>query len=203
MNREAWWVSPQGHKVLDMIEHAHPLLHHTHTHTHTKCHTVCLLYTYICISIYMIRLIDSVHYLYIYIENSIDDSDVFAYSDGQNLKNSPYLLFSLLRSQFIKMLSLQHSDIICYIEIRIANKKSNRYWCMLKSLSCVRLFVTPWSTQPASLLCPWDSQARILDWLAMTSSRRSSRPRDRTHIFSISYIDRQVLYYQCHLAESR
>ena len=112
-----------------MIKHAHTLLYHTHTHT--KCHTVCLLYMYICISVYIIRLLDSMHYLYICIENSIDDSHVFAYSVGQKLKNTPYLLFSLLRAESIKMLSLQHSGIICYIEIRIANKKSNRYLCML------------------------------------------------------------------------
>ena len=36
------------------------------------------------------------------------------------------------------------------------------------------------SMQPARLLCPWDSQARTLEWVAMPSSRGSSRPRDQT-----------------------
>ena len=41
-----------------------------------------------------------------------------------------------------------------------------------------------WPTRP---LCPWILQARILEWVAMPSSRRSSQPRDQTHI---SYISR-------------
>ena len=36
------------------------------------------------------------------------------------------------------------------------------------------------------------SQARILEWVAMPSSRGSSRPRDRTHV---SDIGRQTLYH--------
>ena len=38
-------------------------------------------------------------------------------------------------------------------------------------------------------------QARILEWVAMCSSRISSPPRDQTHISYISYIGRQVLYH--------
>ena len=37
-------------------------------------------------------------------------------------------------------------------------------------------------------------QARILEWVAKPSSRRSSRPRDQTHISYISCIGRRVLY---------
>ena len=37
-------------------------------------------------------------------------------------------------------------------------------------------------------------QARILEWVAMPSSRGSSQPRDQTHVSYISYIGRQVLY---------
>ena len=39
------------------------------------------------------------------------------------------------------------------------------------------------------------SQTRILEWVAMLSSRGSSRPRDRTHVFCISCIGRHILYY--------
>ena len=42
-------------------------------------------------------------------------------------------------------------------------------------------------------------QARILEWVAMPFSRRSSWPRDRTCISYISYIGRQVLYHKHHL----
>ena len=38
-------------------------------------------------------------------------------------------------------------------------------------------------------------QARILEWVAMPSSRGSSRPRDQTHISHISCTGKQVLYH--------
>ena len=44
-------------------------------------------------------------------------------------------------------------------------------------------------------------QARILEWVAMPSSRGSSLPRDRTHISYVSYIARRLLYCYCHLGD--
>ena len=41
-------------------------------------------------------------------------------------------------------------------------------------------------------------QVRILESVAMTSSRRSSQPRDQTHISYVSCIERWVLYDWCH-----
>ena len=38
-------------------------------------------------------------------------------------------------------------------------------------------------------------QARILEWVAVSSSRGSSWPRDRTHVCFISYTGRWVLYH--------
>ena len=38
-------------------------------------------------------------------------------------------------------------------------------------------------------------QARILDWFAISYSRVSSQPRDRTHVSCISCIGRRVLYH--------
>ena len=38
-------------------------------------------------------------------------------------------------------------------------------------------------------------QARVLQWVAMLSSRGSSRPRDWTHVSYVSCIGRQVLYH--------
>ena len=38
-------------------------------------------------------------------------------------------------------------------------------------------------------------QARILEWVAIPSSRRSSQPRDQTRLSYISCIDRLVLYH--------
>ena len=42
-------------------------------------------------------------------------------------------------------------------------------------------------------------QVRILEWVAMPSSRGSSQPRDRTHVSYVSSIGRWVLYPECHL----
>ena len=58
----------------------------------------------------------------------------------------------------------------------------------------VQLCVTPWTganQAPLSVL-----QARILEWIAISSSRGSSQPRDQTPISFISCIGRWILY-QC------
>ena len=66
--------------------------------------------------------------------------------------------------------------------------------CMLSLQSCPTL--QPYGLWPARLLCPWDIQARILKWVAISSSRGSSQPRDQTyHASYISSIGRQVLYH--------
>ena len=53
------------------------------------------------------------------------------------------------------------------------------------SLGYVQLFVTPWTVALQALLSMGILQARILEWLAMTSSRRSSQPKDRTQVSRI------------------
>ena len=58
-------------------------------------------------------------------------------------------------------------------------------------LSRVWLFVTVW-TIPVRFLCPWTSP-RILEGVAISSSRGSSRPRDWTLISFVSCIGRQIL----------
>ena len=44
-------------------------------------------------------------------------------------------------------------------------------------------------------------QARILEWVAMPSSRKPSWPRDGTHVSYVSYIGKWVLYCWHHLGE--
>ena len=66
-------------------------------------------------------------------------------------------------------------------------------WCaVLSCLSHVRLFEIPWTVAHQAPLSMWILQARILEWVAISSSRGSSQPRDRTRI---SYIGKQVLYH--------
>ena len=66
---------------------------------------------------------------------------------------------------------------------------------VLSHFSCVRLFGTLWTVAQSSSVCGI-LQARILEWVAMPSSRGSSLPGDRT---CISCTGRQILYHQHHL----
>ena len=64
---------------------------------------------------------------------------------------------------------------------------------------CVHSGVTD-PLRPHGLYSPGSSvlgilQARILEWVATSSSRGSSRPRDRTRVTCISRIGRCVLYH--------
>ena len=56
-----------------------------------------------------------------------------------------------------------------------------------KSLSRVRLFVTPWTVGYQTLQATVRGvfQARILAWVAISFSRVSSQPRDRTRVSHI------------------
>ena len=60
--------------------------------------------------------------------------------------------------------------------------------CVLSHFSSVRLFGTP----PTGA-----RQARILEWVAVPSSRGSSQAKDRTCISCVSWIGRKVRYHQC------
>ena len=84
-------------------------------------------------------------------------------------------------------------------------RKTNRAWLLLCLLACVHLFFCFHSAaKPCLTLCdPVDcsppgssvhgiSQAGILVWVAITSCRISSQPRDQTHI---SCICSHILYH--------
>ena len=50
--------------------------------------------------------------------------------------------------------------------------------CPAQSLSCVQLFVIPWTVAHQAPLSMGFSQERILKWVVISSSRGSSQPRD-------------------------
>ena len=52
--------------------------------------------------------------------------------------------------------------------------------CGLSRFSCVQLFETPWTVACQTPLSMEILQARIVEWIAMPSSRGSSQPRDGT-----------------------
>ena len=64
---------------------------------------------------------------------------------------------------------------------------------LLLSLSCVRLFRDSMDCSPSGSSAYGISQARILEWLAISSSKGSSQSRDQTHISYSSCFGRQIL----------
>ena len=65
----------------------------------------------------------------------------------------------------------------------------NQRWCKScarSATSAISDSLWPHGLQPARLLCPCILQARILEWVAISSSRGSFRPRDRTGISCIA-----------------
>ena len=63
------------------------------------------------------------------------------------------------------------------------NQKSS---CVLSRFSHVRFFVTPWTAAHQAPLSMVFSRPRILEWIAMPSSRRSSQSRDRSQVSQIA-----------------
>ena len=53
-------------------------------------------------------------------------------------------------------------------------------------LSTVRLFVTPWTVACKAPLSMESLQARILEWVAISSSRGSSQSKDRTQVSHVA-----------------
>ena len=62
-------------------------------------------------------------------------------------------------------------------------------------LSCFSQLCKPMYCSPPGASVHQILQARILEWVAMPSSRGSSQLRDQTHVSYISWIGRQVLYH--------
>ena len=60
--------------------------------------------------------------------------------------------------------------------------------------SCLTLWDPMDCSLPGSSVCGI-LQTRILEWVAMPSSRGSSQPKDRTQVSYVSCIGKQVLYH--------
>ena len=61
----------------------------------------------------------------------------------------------------------------------------------------------PWTAAPSGSAVHGISQARILEWAAMSFSRGSSRPRDGAHASCVSCIGRQILSPLYHLGSPK
>ena len=73
---------------------------------------------------------------------------------------------------------------------------SGEIFCMCAQ-SCPTLTTTwtPWTVTPPGSSVHGISQARILEWVAISFSRGSSEPRDPTHVPGNSYTGKQILYH--------
>ena len=99
------------------------------------------------------------------------------------------LLSCLPASSFVPLDPLSFTPISC----RHLNK-SHLLLLLLHAQSC-QLFETPWTVAHQAPQTMGILQARILEWVAISFSRGSSQPRDRTHISYISWIGKQILYH--------
>ena len=80
------------------------------------------------------------------------------------------------------------------------------YYCSAKGLTynvlvLTQLYLTlcdPMDCSPPDSSVHRIFQARILEWVAISYSRGSSQPRDRTHVFCVFCISRRILSL-CHL----
>ena len=120
--------------------------------------------------------------------------------------------FLLLLLGKLKPVSPTWDIFVKYIFVPELMKEEKKYIvspnCSPQMLLCVYFFcLHAKSLQSCPILCnhvdcspPGFSvhgilQARILEWVAMPSSRGSSQPRDRTYVSYMSCIGRQVLYH--------
>ena len=82
----------------------------------------------------------------------------------------------------------------CRVFLILCKTASNTFVCMLCAQSC------PTLCNPLDCSLPGPSihgisQARILEWVAISYPKGSSQPRDQTSIACISCIGRRILYH--------
>ena len=73
-----------------------------------------------------------------------------------------------------------------YISLHHLKSEDDDVLCCALSLSHVWLFATPWTVAYWASLSMGILQARILEWVAMPSSKGSSQPRNRTWVSCIA-----------------
>ena len=71
--------------------------------------------------------------------------------------------------------------------------------CASVSLQLYPMLCDPIGCSPQGSSVHGILQARVLWWVAIPSSKGSSRPRDRMHVSHIFGIARQILYDECQL----
>ena len=93
------------------------------------------------------------------------------------------LLRHLLNYAFNNNINVPNAEVLLNNEIDWLKRirvSCSVYGCCLIAKLCPTLG-TPWTVQPSRLFCPWDFSPRILEWVAVSSSRGSSQPRHFSH----------------------
>ena len=120
------------------------------------------------------------------------------------LWNFPYFIaLGSLFSQSYRFHSLQTNSVTESVT-SWSPLKTNKEARLVERSVCVHaqlcpILCDPMDCSPSSSSVHGILQARLLEWVAIPSSRGSSRPRDRTHISCVSCTGRWVLYHWCHL----
>ena len=99
---------------------------------------------------------------------------------------------------FRSLQSIEYSSL-CYIVCSHQLSILYMHACMLSDYTSVQLFVTLWTGAHKAPLSIGFSRQEHSKWVATSSFRGSSLPRDQTCISYVSCIGRQVLCQQHHL----
>ena len=100
-----------------------------------------------------------------------------------NILNKEYRIYPLFPIQTLLQANLiLLKGVLCRIILTNKYRRNRVLMCSVMS-SHVQLFATLWGT---ACQCPLDFSARILEWVAISSSRGSSWPRDQTRIEGVT-----------------
>ena len=103
-------------------------------------------------------------------------------NESGDLKNL-YRYSNTLQRELIKMYRMSNfsNHLHCNAnqpQIPLSKPCLNLGKMKVKSLSCVRLFAIPWTVAYQASPSMGFSMARILEWVAISYSKSSSKPRD-------------------------
>ena len=82
--------------------------------------------------------------------------------------------------------------------IRVTRHHCYMHYVCTQLFGCVWLFETPWTVVHQAPLSV-ELWTRILEWVAISSSKGSSQPRDRICSSCVFCIGSRILYHWCHL----
>ena len=112
-----------------------------------------------------------------------------SHTEGDGGLSSCKQLWKWVQSVWLKAKRTTHSTGLQLIKFN----STEMLCCAQSLLSCLTLS-DDMDRSPAGSPIHGILQARMLEWIAMPSSRGSSRPRDQTCVSSVSRTGRQVLY---------